>query len=136
MTKLFYPAFLEQGEDGGWGVWFPDLPGCVSAGDTADEAVREAEDALALHLEALIEEGIELPIARGIEQMDMAEAAEAVGKVLIGAEEPDLSERVNVMLPRSLLGRIDRRASEKGLSRSAFLAMAARWALEAAQRGS
>jgi predicted RNase H-like HicB family nuclease len=44
-----------------FGVSVPDLPGCVSAGDTADEALRMAEEAIRLHLEGLLDDGMDLP---------------------------------------------------------------------------
>ena len=40
-----YPALID-GEAGGYGVVFPDLPGCVAMGSTIDEALRNAQDAL------------------------------------------------------------------------------------------
>jgi len=43
------------------GVVFPGLPGCVSAGDTAQDAARMAQEALALHLEGMLIDGERLP---------------------------------------------------------------------------
>jgi predicted RNase H-like HicB family nuclease len=43
-----YAAIVEEEEGRAFGVWFPDLPGCVSAGDTLDEAMANAGEALAL----------------------------------------------------------------------------------------
>ncbi len=40
-----YPALID-GEAGAYGAVFPDLPGCVAMGDTLDEVVRNAEDAM------------------------------------------------------------------------------------------
>ena len=43
---------LEQDkETGEWAVWVPELPGCVSAGDTQEEAVRNIREAIALYLQ-------------------------------------------------------------------------------------
>jgi len=48
-----YIALIEDaGPDTAVGVWFPDLPGCFSAGDSIDEAMINAEEALALYAEA------------------------------------------------------------------------------------
>ena len=48
-----YIALIEDsGPDTAVGVWFPDLPGCFSAGDTFEEALLNAEEALALYAEA------------------------------------------------------------------------------------
>lgn len=61
MSFHVYPAILEGDADTGFGVYFPDLPGCVTAGDSATEAAINAAEALALHLEGLIAEGLLLP---------------------------------------------------------------------------
>ena len=60
-----YVAIIEDaGPDHAVGVWFPDLPGCFSAGDTLDEALKNAPEALALWLEDLQQEGRAIPRAR------------------------------------------------------------------------
>lgn len=60
-----YVAIVEDaGPDKAVGVWFPDLPGCFSAGDDIDEALRNAKDAIALYAEALAKEGRSLPAPR------------------------------------------------------------------------
>lgn len=56
MATVFYPAILERVE-GGYSLIFPDLPGCVSAGATLQEAARNAEEALAGHLILSTEHG-------------------------------------------------------------------------------
>ena len=43
---------LEPSEDGGYTVYVPSLPGCVSEGDTLDEALQNIKEAIALYLEA------------------------------------------------------------------------------------
>ena len=48
---------------------------------------------------------------------------------IVGVDPPDPSERVNVYLPKSLIGRIDRRAAEFGMSRSSFFGLAVTTAL-------
>ena len=60
-----YVAIVEDaGPDKAIGIWFPDLPGCFSAGDDVDEALRNAEEALALYAEAEAKEGRTLPSPR------------------------------------------------------------------------
>jgi predicted RNase H-like HicB family nuclease len=60
-----YVAIIEDaGPDKAIGVWFPDLPGCFSAGDSLDEALRNAPEAITLYSEALIREGRSLPAPR------------------------------------------------------------------------
>lgn len=51
------------------GVWFPDLPGCTSAGDDIDEALRNAPEALELFAEALEDSGKSLPTPRTLTEL-------------------------------------------------------------------
>jgi predicted RNase H-like HicB family nuclease len=44
-----------------YGVSVPDLPGCVTAGDTVDEALTMAKEAIELHLTGMLDDGLELP---------------------------------------------------------------------------
>ena len=62
MTKE-YVVIYERGQDGeeNFGAYVPDLPGCVSTGDTLEEAQRNIRDAIQLHLEGLESEGLPIP---------------------------------------------------------------------------
>ena len=60
-----YIAIIEDaGPDHAVGVWFPDLPGCTSAGDDIDEALRNAPEALALHAESYAADDQPIPRTR------------------------------------------------------------------------
>jgi predicted RNase H-like HicB family nuclease len=62
-----YVAIVEDaGPEKAIGIWFPDLPGCFSAGDDIDEALRNAPQALSLYAEALSKEGRTLPVPRSV----------------------------------------------------------------------
>ncbi len=118
-----YIAYLRKDADSDYGVEFPDLPGCVSAGRTLDEARAMAAEALAGHVAALEAEGDPVPPPSTMEALrDDAERGEAV--LILVDLDPGLlkSERVNVMIPRHLLGRID---AASGGNRSRFLVEAA-----------
>jgi antitoxin HicB len=52
-----YPVILEREEDGGYVAVVPALPGCVSQGDTRDEAVRNVREAADLYIEDCIATG-------------------------------------------------------------------------------
>jgi len=66
----YYVAIVEdEGPDTAIGVWFPDLPGCFSAGDDLDEALRNAPEAIALYAEGLAEEGRSLPPPRSLVEL-------------------------------------------------------------------
>jgi predicted RNase H-like HicB family nuclease len=64
-----YVAIVEEEEGKAVGVWFPDLPGCVSAGDTLDEAMLNAAEALELWAGAMIKSGQEIPPPRGLSDL-------------------------------------------------------------------
>ena len=65
-----YIAIIEDaGPDYAIGVWFPDLPGCTSAGDDIDEALRNAPEALELFAEALEDSGKSLPTPRTLTEL-------------------------------------------------------------------
>ena len=62
MRKEMYPAIFSSDGDEGYTVSFPDLPGCVTEGNTLAEAVDMAEDALGLYLYSLSEDKEEFPV--------------------------------------------------------------------------
>jgi predicted RNase H-like HicB family nuclease len=65
-----YVAIVEDaGPDKAIGIWFPDLPGCFSAGDDVDEALRNAEEALSLYAAAEAREGRNLPPPRALSEL-------------------------------------------------------------------
>jgi len=71
-----YVAVVEDaGPDKAVGIWLPDLPGCFSAGDDVDEALRNAEEALALYAEAEFKEGRTLPEPRTLYALKQDAAA-------------------------------------------------------------
>src|SRR3712207_2268173 len=59
-----YVAIVEEEEGKAVGLWFPDLPGCFSAGDTLDEAMLNAREALLAYAEVLRDDGRRIPPAR------------------------------------------------------------------------
>ncbi|EYD77079.1 hypothetical protein Rumeso_01338 [Rubellimicrobium mesophilum DSM 19309] len=125
-----YVAFLHQDQEG-FGISFPDFPGCVSDGATADEAVTRGEEALAFHVEGMEEDGEPLPRPRSLSDIladaDLAEWREGAQiahvPLLIDRGSP---RRVNVSLDPGLLEAIDAEAQRRGMTRSAFLSSAAR----------
>lgn len=63
MRVKLYPAIFSSDGNNGYTVTFPDLIGCVTEGDTLEEAVKMAEDALGIYLYTLSEEGEAFPEA-------------------------------------------------------------------------
>lgn len=129
---MLYPIAIEPGDEtGAWGVVVPDIKGCFSAGDTMDEAINNAKEAIEIHLETLAEQfGKEPPEASTVQHW--AESGEYDGWIW-GVVEIDTSkfsgktERFNVTLPARLVARIDAKVASGSAyrSRSAFLAAGA-----------
>lgn len=61
MKKLTYLAVCEPDGENGFGVYFPDLPGCVTYGSDIDDAKINAKEALELHIYGMQEDGEVLP---------------------------------------------------------------------------
>lgn len=121
MATAIYPAVIERAGDG-FSVFFPDLPGCTSAGRTLNEAFLNAEEALAGHLIELVEGGDIIPAPTALDDVVIDPEVEAVATIPVRAELPGKSVRVNITLDEGLIAAIDRIAR----NRSGFLADAAR----------
>ena len=126
MSTVYYPAIIERGAEG-FGVFFPDLPGCVSAGDTIQEAARNAEEALDGHLIVSAEHGDIIPDPSSLDILQIDGDIDVVARILVRAERPGKAVRLNITLDEGLVARIDRIAK----NRSGFLADAARAMLAA-----
>lgn len=126
MATTFYPAIIERGTDG-YGVFFPDLPGCTSAGRTVNEAAINAVEALAGHILVSEQYGDPLPDPSDISAIARDPDVDEVARVLIAGERKGKAVRLNITLDEGLVAAIDRIAS----NRSGFLADAARVALAA-----
>ena len=127
---------LVDGKVGAYGVVVPDLPGCTSAGSTTDEALRNAVEAVRLWAEDAIDDGEALPPPRSVEALRAdPEVAAALAEGAALAIVPLLLDsgravRANLSLDAGLLDAIDEAAKAHGLTRSAFLASAAREKIE------
>jgi predicted RNase H-like HicB family nuclease len=130
MKRRLYPAVLERGAKGTFGAWFPDFPGCVAGGKSQEATIERAENALAQAVDGLTEHDTALPVATPIERIVLPRGCDFVAYFIVGVDPPNPSERVNVYLPKSLIGRIDRRVAELGMSRSSFFGLAVSTALD------
>ncbi len=127
----FYVAVVERGADG-FGVFFPDVPGCVSAGATAQEAAANAEEALHGHLTLALENGEDLPEASPLDAIAVDPEVDEVARVLVRFDVPARSVRVNITLSEDLLAAVDKFAKGHGFTRSGLLAQAVREHIRAA----
>ena len=127
-----YIAVIEKDAESAFGVWFPDVEGCFSAGDTVEEAVTNAGLALRQHVEAIESAGRPVPRARSIDDVILDEEVAAsieTGAILFAVPllaDAGRTVRINISLDKALVDQIDLAASKRGLTRSAFLSQAAR----------
>lgn len=128
MAIRYYPAVMERAPDG-FGVYFPDFPGCVSHGDTTEHAAAQAEAALAFHIRGMLKDGDAIPDPTPLERLERDPEVEEFARILVRAELPGRSVRVNVSFEEGLLANIDATAQQQGKTRSAFLADAVRLVL-------
>jgi predicted RNase H-like HicB family nuclease len=126
MATVVYPAVVERAGEG-FSVFFPDLPGCTSAGRTLSEAALNAEEALTGHLLVSLQHGDIVADPSDMGDIEADPEVEEVGRLLVRADTPGKSVRINITLDEGLVSAIDRVAG----NRSGFLADAARIALAA-----
>ena len=122
-----YIALIHKETGSDYGVSFPDLPGCISAGTTLNDARALAVEALALHLEGLATDGGAAPEPSKLDAI-MADVANRDGVAVLvdPPKSAGKSVRLNIALADDLVEQINRHAEAHGLTRSGFLARAAR----------
>ena len=90
---------VEDREEGGYVVSYPDLPGCLTCGETIESAVENARDAKRVWLEAALEEGVSIPMPDSLE---------------------DYSEQFKLRLPRSLHRALAEHSQREGISMNQY----------------
>lgn len=124
-------ALIHKDPDSHYGVSFPDLPGCTSAGDTEQDALTNAAAAVAGHIDVMAEHGDPIPLPRSLDQLraDPAFAedfGDHVAVALVPFAPPGKIVRINITIDEHLLAAIDRAARARGSTRSGLLSDAAR----------
>lgn len=118
--------------DGMWGAAFPDAPGCTAMANSQDEVINDAAEALAEWVRDELADGRSVPVPGSVEALLADdEVRAALGRGAILASVPLILEsgklaRANISLDAGLLADIDEAARLRGVTRSAFLAAAAR----------
>lgn len=131
-----YIALVHKNGRKGYGVVFPDFPGCIAVGKTFEHALREAAEALAFHVDGMRDDRQRIPNPRALEAIRAAREGWIDWKDAIIATVPLLpapgkTARVQITLDRRLLSRIDAVTA----NRSAFLAEAAMRTLDKPHKG-
>ena len=130
---MFIPVAIHKDEGSVFGVSVPDIPGCFSYGDTVEDALKNAQEAVMFHVEGLLEDGeFDSLTPSSIEDLqDSNEYPDALW-ALVDIDLSRLSSkqtRFNVSWPEYLLARVDEYAAAHHETRSGFLAKAAQQAL-------
>ena len=126
-NAMKYPVVIHKDENSDYGVTFPDLPGCFSAGDTIEEALVNAQEAAECHIEGILLDSEPFPVATTIEKhKDNPDFKDSLWALV----EVDLSrlslksKRVNITMPERLLNSLDYFAKKHGETRSGLLTQA------------
>ncbi len=131
-----YSVFIHKDPDSSFGVIFPEMPGCFSAGNTMDEALLNAIEALAMHVEGLEADGDEIPQPVSVDAIlrDPRFAEDREGAIIASVpliRDLGSTTRINVSLDLGLLDAVDGEAKRRKQTRSAFIASAVRKELAA-----
>ena len=87
-----YPIVIHKDPDSDYCVIVPDLPGCITAGDTLDDAQNQALEAVQCHVEAMLLDGASIPEAKNIAfHQNNPEYADGTWKS-VSISLPDISE--------------------------------------------
>jgi predicted RNase H-like HicB family nuclease len=123
-----YLIFLHKDENSAYGVMVPDLPGCYSVGDTIEEAISNAHEAIECHIEGLLLDNDSIPLKRSIEEHIADPDLQGGVLAVVEIDTSKLSgktTRINVSLPEIFLRQIDEYTQHHGGNRSGFLVDAA-----------
>lgn len=123
------PVAIFKDKGSVYGVNVPDIKGCYSWGETIDEALKNAKEAIYNHVEMLNELGQQVEITQSkIEVLSQDDDYAGAVWALVDIELEKLDskpERINISLPRFVLSKIDDFAKERHETRSGFLSRAA-----------
>ena len=120
-----YIAYLRKDEGSDFGVRFPDFPGCVTAGKTLEEARKLAVEALTLHMAGMLEDGDSLPEPSTLDQLAGDPAMQGAVALVVSADAPEKTVRINITARESQIEVIDRMAMARGMTRSAYMVQSA-----------
>jgi antitoxin HicB len=99
--SLKYPVSIEESPEGGFFIQIKDLPGCMSQGETIEEALENIEEARQLWMESMYEDENEIPLP--------------------GSVEKRYSGKFNVRIPKSLHRKLDEMAEQESVSLNHFV---------------
>lgn len=116
-----YIAYLSKREDSNYAVRFFDFPECIVVGRTLSEARDHAADELTRHLAQIVHRGGDIPEPSTLDDLAERQLETAGLVVLVAAQPPEKTVRINITARASQMEEIDRMARLSGMTRSAFL---------------
>jgi predicted RNase H-like HicB family nuclease len=125
---MIYPIVIHKDPETAYGVTVPDLPGCFSAGDTMEEALANAIEAIECHIEGILLDDENLPLGKAIEnyvnELDYRGGIWALVDVDI-SKLGGAKQRINISMAERILVKVDAFAKNTNKTRSKLLADAA-----------
>jgi len=122
-----FPVVVHKDPDSAYGVTVLDLPGCFSAGDTLDEALENAKEAIECHIEGLLMDEEFVPIPQTIEKhYQNPDYSDGIWKS-VNVDISNISgnsKPIEVILPEKILTQLDKYAKKQRETRSSLLAQA------------
>ena len=117
---------LAEKVDDGYTVFFPDFPGFGSAGNTLEEARKNAKEGLITHIELLVEDREQIPKSSSLDKvMKLKDAKGCIPLIIPFIAPSGKAQRINITMDKALLNAIDVAAHHQHKTRSALLAEAA-----------
>jgi len=126
-----FPVYLHKTDSESYSGFAPDIEGCFFAGETVDDTLQDAAEALHIHFEAMADSDMPVPETKGIEfylQDDACQGGIWAFVDIDVSKYDGKAVKLNITLPQHLLTRIDRfvESHKEFGSRSGFLAELAR----------
>ena len=124
-----YPVVIHKDEHSDFGVTIPDISGCYSAGNTYDDALTNAIEAIECHLEGLLMDNEPIPVCSTIDHWINEDEFQGGVWAFVDIDLSQISgkaKRINITMPERVLSLIDLYAKNHSIkNRSSFLADAA-----------
>ena len=126
-SKMIFPVVIHKDKTSDYGISFPDLVGCFSAGKTYEEALINAQEAALCHIEGLLLANEEIPKPSLVDDFIEDQQYHGGTWALVSVDLAKISgksKRINVTIPENILSRVDLFAKNHGETRSALLSTA------------
>lgn len=125
-----FPIAIHKDKGSVYGVTVPDIPGCHSFGESVEDAIKNAKEAILGHLQVLLELGEYTAFVTASSVESLNKRAEFKGAIwgLVDIDQSEIDptpERVNISIPRFVLRQIDEHVKKQHETRSGFLARVA-----------